>query len=258
MTNVKTPEEIKSMREGGHILAEILHELAISTKIGMSTAELDVKAEALMGKYNVAPSFKHYHGYPASICTSINEGVVHGIPGKRTLNDGDIITIDCGVFHKGLHTDAAVTIMLGNVKPEVKKFVDTVQKSLEKAVGLIKPGVTVGDIGFAIQSLVESNGYSVVRDFTGHGVGRELHEPPEICNFGKKGKGALLVPGMTIAIEPIIAMGARFIDIMKDTWTAVTRDGSPACQVEHTLVVTPSGCEVLTAYNNNINCIYQQ
>lgn len=258
MTNIKTPEEIAKMREGGLILAQILHELALATKIGIKTEELNLKADALMSKYDVAPSFKNYRRFPASICASVNEQVVHGIPGKRILQDGDILTIDCGVFHKGLHTDAAVTIMIGNVKPEVQSFVKTVQKSLEKAISVIKPGANVGDIGFTIQTLVESHGYSVVRDFTGHGVGRDLHEPPEICNFGKKGAGALLVPGMTLAIEPIIAMGKRFIDTLQDGWTTVTRDGLLACQVEHTVVVTPSGCEILTKYNNNTNCIYPQ
>lgn len=258
MIHIKTPEEIAAMREGGKILAEILHKLALFAKIGMRTEELNFRAEVLMAKYDVAPSFKGYHGYPAVICTSVNEEVVHAIPGKRILKDGDILSIDGGVIHKGFHTDAAVTIMLGNVKPEVQAFVQTVQQSQEKAFAAIKPGVHVGDIGFAVQQWIESHGYSVVRDFIGHGVGRQLHEEPEVPNFGKKGKGPILLPGMVIAIEPIIAMGRRFVDILADNWTAVTRDGSPACQVEHTVAITSSGYEILTRYNNNINNIYPQ
>ncbi|MBI2638945.1 type I methionyl aminopeptidase [Candidatus Peregrinibacteria bacterium] len=258
MINIKTPEEIAAMREGGKILAEILHELALVTKVGMQTQELNLKAETLMAKFDVAPSFKGYRGFPAVICTSINEEVVHAIPGKRVLKDGDIISIDGGVIHKGFHTDAAVTIMLGNVKPEIRTFVKTVQQSQEKAFAAIKPGARVGDIGFAVQQWIESHGYSVVRDFIGHGVGQQLHEEPEVPNCGKKGKGPVLLPGMVIAIEPIINMGSRFVDILADGWTVVTRDGSMACQVEHTIAITPSGYEVLTKYNNNINNIYPQ
>lgn len=256
MIHIKTPEEIAAMREGGRILAEILHELALAAKIGMRTDELNIKAEALMAKFNVAPSFKGYHGFPAVICTNINEEVVHAIPGKRVLQDGDIISIDGGVIHKGFHTDAAVTVMLGNVKPEVRTFVKTVQQSFEKALAVLKPGAHTGDIGFTIQQWIESHGYSVVRDFIGHGVGKNLHEEPEVPNFGKRGKGPALIPGMVIAVEPIIAMGTRFIDISADKWTAVTRDGRPACQIEHTIAITPSGYEVLTKYNNTINSVY--
>ncbi|MEK9133062.1 MAG: type I methionyl aminopeptidase [Patescibacteria group bacterium] len=258
MTNIKTPEELVAMREGGKILSEILHELAMATHVGLHTGDLNIKAEALMYKFGVLPSFKGYKGFPAVLCTSINEEIVHGIPGSRRLSDGDIISIDCGIIHKGLHTDAAVAVMLGNVTPQDKAFVETTQLALEKAIAAIKPGAKVGDISFAIQNCIESKGYSIVREYTGHGVGRHLHEEPEIPNFGQKGKGSLLLPGMTIAIEPIIAMGKRFSNINPDGWTAVTRDGLPACQVEHTIAITSSGCEVLTKYNSTINCIYSQ
>lgn len=258
MINTKSPAEISAMREGGKILGQILHELALSIKIGMTTGELNIKAEALMARESVAPSFKGYRGFPAAICTNVNEEVVHAIPGKKMLKDGDIVSIDCGIFHKGMHTDAAVTIMLGNVKPEIRSFVKTVQQSLEKAIEAIRPGIRVGDIGFIIQQCVESRGYSVIHDFVGHGIGKHLHEEPEIPNFGKKGKGHILLPRMTICIEPIIAMGERFIETLSDKWTTVTRDNSPACQIEHTLAITPSGCEVLTGYNQTINRIYPQ
>ncbi|MFA6521756.1 MAG: type I methionyl aminopeptidase [Candidatus Gracilibacteria bacterium] len=258
MVNHKTPEQIAAMREGGKILAEILHELALAARPGISTADLNIKAEAAMARFGVDPSFKGYHGFPASICTAINEEVVHGIPGKRTLDDGDIISIDCGIIHKGMHTDAAVAVMIGKVDPKVVDFVKTTQLALEKAISVIKPGNYVGDIGFAIQNLVESRGYSIVREYTGHGVGVNLHESPEIPNFGTKGKGVMLVPGMTLAIEPIIAMGKRFADTLKDDWTVITRDGLPACQIEHTVVINASGCEVLTKYSGNINSVYPQ
>lgn len=258
MAIIKTPEEIAKMREGGTILAHILHELALTVKIGMTTESLAQKTDALMGHYNVMPSFKGYHGYPSSVCVSVNEEIVHGIPGKRILQDGDVVKLDCGVFHKGLHTDSAVAVMLGNVPDGVRDFVYTSQKAFEKALSVLKQGNKIGDIGFTIQNYVESRGYSIVRDYTGHGVGRNLHEQPEITNFGKKGTGALIVPGMTLAIEPIIAMGARFSKVLPDKWTAITKDGSVACQVEHSIAITPSGYDILTMYDNNINCIYSQ
>ena len=258
MIHIKSPEEVAAMREGGKILAEILHELAIGTKIGMKTSDINLKAETLMSKMGVAPSFKGYHGFPAVVCISVNDEVVHGIPGKRTLQDGDLVKIDCGVIHKGFHTDAAVAVMLGKVKKEVRDFVTIVQKSFEKGLSVIRPGAHTGDIGFAVQRWIESHGYSVVRDFIGHGVGRNLHEDPEVPNHGKKGKGALLVPGMVIAVEPIITMGERFVEILADGWTVMAKDGSPACQIEHTIAITPTGCEVLTKYNNTINAIYSQ
>lgn len=258
MIHIKTQQEIAAMREGGQILADILHELSITVRPGMTTKDLDVIAEDLMFKKKVKPSFKGYHDYPAVICTSINEEIVHGIPTSRVIQDGDIIKIDCGVVHKGFHTDSATCIMIGHVKPDVRKFVLTVQKSFERGLAAVRPGARTGDIGFAVQHHIESNGYSIVRDFIGHGVGKSLHEEPEIHNVGSKGKGVLLVPGMVIAIEPIVAMGQRYSRILKDDWTAVTKDNSLACQVEHTIAILESGAEVLTMYNNTINNIYPQ
>lgn len=258
MISIKAPAEIAAMREGGKILAEILHELALATKPGISTGELNLKAEALMEARSVAPSFKGYHGYPAVICTAINEEVVHSIPGKRIIAAGDIISIDCGVIHKGFHTDSAVTVLVGAVSDEARNFVLCVQKAFEKGLIEAVAGNRIGDISFAVQRWIESNGYAVVRDFVGHGIGREMHEEPQIPNFGKKGKGPLLVPGMTIAIEPIIAQGARYVDILRDEWTAVTRDGSLGCQIEHTLLITAGAPEVLTKYDGNINNVYPQ
>lgn len=259
MIHIKTNEEIATMREGGKILREILHELALGTKVGMRTEELNIKAEALLAKHHVAPSFKGYHGFPAVVCVSVNEEIVHAIPGKRVIHDGDLVKIDFGVVHKGFHTDCAVAVLVGNVAPEVKTFARVVQKAFEKGLGSIKPGASyTGDIGFAVQQCIESNGYSVILDFIGHGVGRALHEEPAVHNVGKRGKGKLLVPGMVIAIEPIISMGKPYNKILGDKWTAITKDGSIACQVEHTIAITAHGTEVLTKYNNTINNIYPQ
>lgn len=258
MIQIKTADEIAAMREGGKILAEILHELATTARIGMTTRELNGRAEILMARNAVIPSFKGYRGYPAVICTSLNEEVVHSIPGNRAIRDGDILSIDCGIIYKNFHTDAAVAIMFGKVDPAVRKFVNTVQEALTSAIEAARPGAHVGDIGNIIYSHITSNGYSIVREFIGHGVGRSLHEPPEVPNEGKPGHGPALKPGMTLAIEPIVAMGKRFIDTKKDGWTAVTRDSQMACQIEHTVAITPAGCEVITKYNDTINCIYAQ
>ncbi|PIQ78238.1 type I methionyl aminopeptidase [Candidatus Peregrinibacteria bacterium CG11_big_fil_rev_8_21_14_0_20_46_8] len=255
---IKSESELALMRQSGHILAEILHGLVPYVKPGVTTAEIDRKAEAAMARHQVAPSFKGYQGFPCVTCISINEEIVHTIPGKRTIQDGDIVTIDCGVIYKGWQSDSAITIMVGNVPQATKDFVRHVQKSLEKALEVIRPGAYTGDIGFTIQHYLEGKGYSIVRDFIGHGIGRAMHEPPEVPNFGKKGKGTLLVPGMTIAIEPIAAMGDRFADVLHDDWTAVTRDKSMACQIEHTVAITASGYEVFTQYNNTINNVYTQ
>lgn len=243
---LKTPEEIQVMHEGGKILAKILETLKTHTKAGVKTIELNNLAEELMREFGVEASFKNYRGYPASICTSVNEEVVHGIPGERELKEGDIISIDCGVFHKRLHTDAAITIFILPVAPEVKKFVKTVQQALENGIAEAIPGNHVGDISNAIQKTVEKEGYSPVRKFIGHGVGKFVHEDPQIPNFGKKGKGPVLKPGMTLAIEPIINMGKRYTKILSDKWTAVTVDGSLCAQIEHTVIVTNKKPEILT------------
>lgn len=258
MELIKTPQQIALMREGGKILRQILHELALKATVGVRAREIDLHAETLMAKHHVSPSFKGYNGFPAVTCISINEEVVHTIPGERVLQDGDIVSIDCGVIHKGLHTDCAVTVLVGNVKPEVAAFVHATQKAFEKGAAAIKPGARIGDIGFAIAQFIESQGYSIVRDYTGHGIGENMHEEPHVPNFGKKGKGPLLLPGMTIAIEPIVTMGDRFVDVLDDQWTVISRDNSYACQIEHTLAITETGCEILTKYNGTTNNVYPQ
>lgn len=243
---IKTEEEIEKMRRGSKILALILQELKQTVRPGITTKELDTKAEKLMAQFGVLPSFKGYRGYPSVICTNVNEEVVHAIPGDRILQEGDIISIDGGVIFEGFHSDAAITLPVGKVSEDTLAFIRIAEEALVLGIGQAKPGNKTGDIGFVIQRHIESHGYGVVREFVGHGIGRVLHEPPEIPNFGKRGKGLLLVPGMTICIEPIITKGQRFTKILNDGWTAVTRDGSLACQVEHTVLITPNGPEILT------------
>lgn len=245
---IKTQEEIAIMKEGGKILAEILRTLSDYAKIGMSTLELNDYAEKLMKRFNVKPSFKGFNGYPASLCTSVNDQVVHSIPSqKQILKDGDILTIDCGVIYKGFHTDSAVTILLGNVPEHVKEFVFAVQKALQEAISKIKEGINLNVIGDTVQKYIEEkHGYSVVKELTGHGIGRQLHEDPHIVNYKENNPGPILKEGMTLAIEPIVAMGSGAIRTLTDNWTIVTQDGLPACQWEHTIVVTRTGCEIIT------------
>jgi len=245
---IKTQEEIEIMKQGGKILAEILRTLSDYAKIGMSTQELNDYAEKLMKDFNVKPSFKDFNGYPASLCTSINEQVVHTIPSpKQILKDGDILTLDCGVIHKGFHTDAAVTVLIGNVPEAVRNFVFVGRKCLQEVLTKIKEGIYLNVIGDTIQKFIEEkHGYSVVKELTGHGIGRHLHEDPFIVNYKERSPGPLLKAGMTLAIEPIIAMGSGDIRTLSDNWTIVTQDRLPACQWEHTIVVTQNGCEIIT------------
>jgi methionyl aminopeptidase len=244
---IKDKQEIGIMREGGKILGLILSELGKMIVPGTTTKELDDRAEELMRKYGVQPSFKGYRGYPAAICASINEEVVHGIPGRRKILEGDIVTIDCGVYHKGLHTDSAISRGAGTIDPEKSRLIATAEKALAKAIESVKPGIRIRTISEIIQNTVEKNGYSVIRDLVGHGIGKEIHEDPQIPNFRDKDPGPILQPGMTLAIEPIIAMGDYNVKILRDGWTFVTRDGSPSAQVEHTIAVTEKGSEILTA-----------
>lgn len=246
MIDIKTPQEIAAMREGGKILHNILAQVAKKVVPGITTMELNAYAEKLIQDYGVESSFKGYKGYPAVLCTSVNDEVVHGIPSNYCLKEGEIIGLDCGVWHKGLCTDSAITIPVGTISNELSFFLDTVQKALKKAIKIIQPGIHVGDISHVIQSTVEARGYSPVRDCVGHGVGKKLHEEPDIPSYGKAGVGPKLRAGMALAIEPIINMGGYENYIKEDEWTVATRDGSYSCQFEHTIVVTEKGNEILT------------
>lgn len=245
--SIKTDREIKAMRESGKVLGLILAELEKVLEPGMSTLDLEHKAEELFKRYQVQPGFKGYHGYPSILCTSVNDEVVHAIPNKIPMQKGDILSIDCGVIVDGMNTDSAVAAVVGHeTAPEAQRLVDVCIEALWKGIAQAKGGAHVGDIGHAIQTHVEAAGFSIIEELTGHGIGYTLHEPPYVLNYGERGEGEELVPGMCIAIEPIICMGRPEIETLDDDWTIITKDGSLAIQHEHTLLITKNGNEVLT------------
>jgi len=231
------------MREGGGMLAEMLSALASEVRPGIRTRELDEMVEEWMAQKGVVASFKGYNGFPASVCVSVNEEVVHGIPGERLLRQGDIVSLDLGVHHRGFHTDAAITVPVGEVSEEARQLIETTRESLLEGIRQARPGNHVGDIGAAIQRYVEERGFSVIREYTGHGVGRQLHEDPQVPNF-MCGRGAMLRPGMTLAIEPMVAAGDWRTRVGADKWVVLTADGSPAAHFEHTIAVTDGEPEV--------------
>lgn len=243
--SIKTPEEIEIMRTAGKMLQKVLAATCAHAKAGVTTKELDMFAEKMTRDLGGEPGFKGYRGYPASICTSVNDQVVHTIPSDYVLKDGDIVGIDAGVYYNGFHTDACQTVMIGHVEPEVRYFVKTTKDALDQALKQVQEGAYVGDISATIQRVLERQGYSAVVECTGHGIGRNLHELPDIYNVGHRGTGAKLLAGMTIAIEPIAVMGSPVIDTLKDGWTIVTRDHSLSAHFEHTVLVTKTGYEMI-------------
>jgi methionyl aminopeptidase len=247
MIFIKTEKEIEIMKEGGKKLANIMKKLAKMVRPGVNTEELNRAAKALIFKSKGIPSFLGYDGFPAVICTSLNNEIVHAIPSKkRVLKEGDILSLDIGMEYKGFHTDMAITLPVGKVSSEVEKLLKVTRKSLELAIEKAKPGNTFGDIGDAIQEYVESQGFGVIRDLCSHGIGRDLHEDPQILNYGKKGTGPRILKGMTFCIEPMVSMGSWKIRKSEDGQTYVTADGSLSCHFEHTLAMTEKGCLVLT------------
>ncbi len=244
---IKTAEEIDAMRHAGEILTGTLDLLEKSVKPGISTKELDKIADDFICSHTgCKPGFKGYHGFQGAICASINHEAVHGIPSaKKILKEGDIIGLDCGVFYKGMHTDACRTIIVGDVEPEIRQFVKTTKEALHKGVKQVRPGGHIGDISEAVQKTLERMDYGVVIECTGHGVGHNLHEAPEIMNVGKKGTGPIMRPGMVLAIEPISAIANGAIDTSDDGWTLFTTDGSLSAHFEQTVLVTDSGHEIL-------------
>lgn len=249
---VKSTAEIEIMRVGGKILAEALEEVAKAVKPGITTLELDKIAEKKLLSAGAKPSFLGYtsennSAYPASLCTSVNNIVVHGIPSNKIiLKDGDIIGLDLGCWYKGLCNDAAITVPVGNISVVAKKLIKTTKQSLAEALKKVRSGATIGDIGEAVQAYVEAQGFAVVRQLTGHGVGRAVHEEPAIPNFGRARTGAKLVAGMTIAIEPMVNEGDYEVTTLKDGWTVATVDNSLSAHFEHTVLVTEKGYEILT------------
>lgn len=247
MILIKSQREIELMREAGRILDLTRQLLEKHIKPGISTLQLDTLAEEHILSLGATPSFKGYHGFPGSICTSINEVVVHGIPSaKHVLKEGDIITLDFGVNYKGYHADSATTYPVGQVSPEIKQLLDVTEKSLYIGLERAKPGNYVSDISYAIESYVKPFGYGIVEEFTGHGIGRDLHEEPYVPNFGKPKQGPVLKPGMTFCVEPMINLGTKRVKILSDNWTTVTSDRKPSAHFEHMIVITETGYEILT------------
>ncbi len=247
--NIKTPYEINIMREAGRINAESLAAAVALVKPGVTTAELNTAFEAVQKKYGVYSPFKNYPGpypYPASICTSVNDELVHGIPNERVLKDGDIISIDCGTVYEGFVGDMAVTVAVGKIDPATQRLMDVTKQALNIAISQMVAGNTIGDIGYAVQTFVEEQGFFITRTYTGHGVGRQMHEGPQVPNYGKPGRGMRLREGMTIALEPMVLVGTGNTKVKDDEWTVASADGSLTAHYEHTVAITANGSEILT------------
>ncbi len=246
MITIKSPEEIKIMAEGGKILAKILKELEKKVKPGITTKELDRLAESLILKSGGKCSFKGYENFPTCLCTSINEEIVHAVPSDRILKEGDIISLDLGMLYKGFHTDMAITLPIGKASSDILRLIRITKKALKRGIKKMRPGNTIGDIGNTIQRYVESQGLNVVRELCGHGIGREIHEDPQILNYGKRHTGSEIKEGMVFCLEPMVTVGDWKLKKSKDSHGWQTQDGSLSCHFEHTIAVTKEGCKVLT------------
>jgi methionyl aminopeptidase len=244
----KSPEQIEKMRRSGHMVREVLDRVRQLVTPGATTMDLERAADKLIADFGAKPAFKGYYGFPCVLCTSVNEEIVHGIPSeKRVLKAGEIVSIDCGVVFDGYYGDAAITVPVGEtLSPELTKLLEVTEASLYKGIEQARIGNTIGHVGSAIQKHVEANGFSVVREFVGHGIGTKLHEAPQIPNFGKKGQGAELTEGMVLAIEPMVNSGRPETKVLSDKWTAVTLDGSYSAHFEHCVAVTQQGPVILT------------
>jgi len=246
MITIKSDREIELMRQAGHIVALVHQKMSDIIKPGVTTKHLDQVAREIITSHGATPSFLGYGGFPASICASANQVIVHGFPSEKPLQEGDIISIDVGANYKGYHGDSAWTYPVGKISKENQQLLEVTEKSLFIGLDKVKPGVHLSDVSNAIQVYVESFGYSVPVEFTGHGIGSSLHEDPMIPNYGKPGRGPILKAGMTLAIEPMVNMGTAKMHVLADGWTAVTRDGLNSAHFEHTIVVTTDGYEILT------------
>ena len=242
----KSLDEIEAMRKAGRVVARTLQHIAEMVKPGVKTVTLDRAAEKIIRQSGALPTFKGYHGFPASICVSINEEVVHGIPSARRLKDGDIVSIDCGATLNGYIGDAAITVCVGDCLPEVRSLVDTTRESLMQAISMCLAGNHLGDVSHCVQLCAREKGYGVVKEYCGHGVGRDLHEDPQVPNYGDPRTGPLLSQGLTIAIEPMLNLGTFNVKVKPDGWTVVTADGLPSAHWEHTVAVLDTGPVVLT------------
>lgn len=244
---IKTKQELEKMKVAGRIVGEILAKLSEIIKPGITTKEIDSFSEKYIRSLKMKPAFLGYNGFPATACVSVNDEVVHGIPNaSRVLKEGDIVSVDMGVIYEGYYGDAAKTYAVGNISDTAEKLLKITELSLQKGIERILPGNRLGDISYAVQNTAESAGFSVVRDFVGHGIGRKMHEEPQIPNFGKANTGVKLLPGMVLAVEPMINIGGYEVGILDDGWTVVTRDGSLSAHFEHTIAITEDGHEILT------------
>ncbi len=252
MIRLKTKTDIIKLREGGRRLAQILHTIKNEIRPGVSTASLDKLAQSMIKDLGDKPAFLNYKPagvkkpYPAALCVSVNDEIVHGIPGNKILQDGDLVTIDLGLKHDGLITDSAITVPVGKISSEAKLLITATEESLKLAIKAVKPGATIGDIGSAVETYIKKQGLGLVRDLAGHGVGYAVHEEPLVPNYGHKGQGEVLKPGLVIAIEPMVTLGSDQTKILADGYTFVTKDGSLSAHFEHTVAVTDKGVEVLS------------
>jgi methionyl aminopeptidase len=244
---IKSDREIEYMRQAGRIVARVLEMLSKEVRPGIKTKELDAIAARGITELGARPSFKGYHGFPANVCVSVNDEIVHGIPGERIIQEGDIVSIDMGAVYKGFQGDAAVTVGVGRIGPEAEQLLKATQGALEAGIEKARAGARLGDVSFAIQDYAESRGYAVVREYTGHGIGREMHEEPQILNYGQPGEGLLLKKGMTLAVEPMINIGDWRTRPGPDHWVVLTADGSLSAHFEHTIAITDGKAEVLTS-----------
>jgi methionyl aminopeptidase len=246
---IKSDEEIELIRVSSLMVSKTLAYLASILEVGMTPYELSLKAEEFLKDNKAIPSFKGYRGFPSALCVSRNEAVVHGIPDKLPLKETDIVSIDCGAYMNGYHGDSAYTFAFTEVKEDVKDLLITTKASLLKGLEMLKAGVRQGDLGFEIQSFCESKGYSIVRELVGHGLGKSIHEPPDVPNYGKKGKGLIFKKNLVIAIEPMVNLGKKDVIMLDDDWTIVTKDGKPSAHFEHTVCIKLEGCDVLTSFD---------
>lgn len=244
---IKSPRELDFMRQAGQVVASVIARLTESVAPGMTTLDCDVLAEKEVRRLGAVPSFKGYRGFPGTICVSINEQIVHGIPGSRIIRGGDLVSFDVGAIVKGFHGDAAVTLVVGDTSRESSHLIEVTREALNRGIEAAQPGNRVGDISAAVEQFVKPHGYSLVREYVGHGIGRALHEEPPIPNYGPGGRGRVLKPGMVIAIEPMVNIGDWRTQVLEDEWTVVTSDGTLSAHFEHTVAITESGPVVLTS-----------
>jgi methionyl aminopeptidase len=247
MISIKSNREIELMRQSCQLAAKTLNYIETKLEIGMTTEDINELCHKFITDHGAYPSPLNYHGFPKSVCTSLNEVICHGIPSvKDKLKDGDILNIDVTTYFKNFHGDTNRTFLIGNVSDELKKLVKVTYQCMMEGIAVCRPGARMGDIGFAIQKIAESHGYSVVREYCGHGIGREFHEEPQVLHYGTKGAGVEMKPGMTFTIEPMINLGQRHCKLLSDNWTVVTKDKKPSAQFEHTILITDDGHEILT------------